>query len=245
MPPVDALTMDGALRRKCGQLGQFRCEEGRKLILRHLAKGHGKLAMLNQPKLTDMSVDRHIVGQQVMHLKAYNDRSLSEIVIDDIVLPSTALLARGPEATELLQQILDNVTLAICAESVGAMDRALAITMDYMKTRKQFDRAIADFQALRHRLVEHSLVLFNARSLVRIAALAMSGDDKVSATKAVAAAKWYAGRAARQVGHDVLQLHGAIGFQDETAISHYGKFLVSLDAMMGDAEYQMTRFVAG
>ena len=177
------------------------------------------------------------------HLKAYNDRGMSALVFDDLALPEAALLVQGVRASELLREVLDIVTLALCAEGIGAMDKALAITIDYMKQRKQFGRPIAEFQALRHRVVEHSLALFNLRSLVRVAAGAFDRQSG-EARKAVAAAKWLAGRAARQIGHDVLQLHGAIGFQDETAISHYAKFLVSLDAMLGDSEYHMTNYLA-
>jgi len=124
------------------------------------------------------------------------------------------------------------------------MERALKITIDYMKARQQFGRSISEFQALRHRLVEHSLALYNVRSLVRLAVTAVDQDgDGVAIRKAVSAAKWMAGKAARQIGHDVLQLHGAIGFQDETPISHYAKFLISLDAMLGDSEYHLTRYI--
>lgn len=176
-----------------------------------------------------------------LHGKVYNDRAASTIVMDGLKVPDV-LLSRGAPAEALLQEVLDKVTLAMCAEGIGAMDRALAITLDYMKTRKQFGRPIAEFQALRHRVVEHCLALYNVRSLVRIATTAFA-DGARDASKAVAAAKWMTGRVARQIGHDVLQLHGAIGFQDETPISHYAKFLVSLDAMLGDAEHHMTQYL--
>lgn len=177
-----------------------------------------------------------------LHHKAYNDRTASTIDMNALTLDDAALLSRGAPAQALLAQVLDKATLALCAEGIGAMDKALAITLDYMKTRKQFGRPIAEFQALRHRVVDHCLALYSARSLVRIAAAALT-DGPSDACKAVAAAKWMTGRVARQVGHDVLQLHGAIGFQDETPISHYAKFLVSLDAMLGDAEHHMTQYL--
>jgi acyl-CoA dehydrogenase len=181
--------------------------------------------------------------QSAKHLKAYNDRAVSELVFSDLALPETALLLQGERATALLNDVLDTATLALCAEGIGAMDKGLAITVDYMKQRKQFGRAIAEFQALRHRVVEHCLALFNVRSLVRIAAGSF-GEDVAARRKAVSAAKWMTGKAARQIGHDVLQLHGAIGFQDETPISHYAKFLISLDAMLGDTEFQMTQYLS-
>lgn len=181
--------------------------------------------------------------QAPRHGKAYNDRAVSEFSLDGLKLDDSALLVQGKQAEALLRQVLDKVTLALCAEGIGAMDKALAITLDYMKTRKQFGRPIAEFQALRHRVVEHCLGLYNARSLVRIAAGTFA-EGTANASKAVSAAKWMTGRAARQIGHDVLQLHGAIGFQDETPISHYAKFLVSMDAMLGDSEHHMTQYLS-
>ncbi|ETR78719.1 acyl-CoA dehydrogenase [Afipia sp. P52-10] len=176
--------------------------------------------------------------------RAYNDRSTSDIAFDGLLLADDALVAGGDVASAVLHEVVDLVTLALCAEGVGAMERALKITIDYMKARQQFGRSISEFQALRHRLVEHSLALYNVRSLVRLAVTAVDQDgDGVAIRKAVSAAKWMAGKAARQIGHDVLQLHGAIGFQDETPISHYAKFLISLDAMLGDSEYHLTRYI--
>jgi acyl-CoA dehydrogenase len=177
------------------------------------------------------------------HGNAYNDRAASQLLLDGLKLDHTALLRHGKQAEALLQQVIDKVTLALCAEGIGAMDKALAITLEYMKTRKQFGRPIAEFQALRHRVVEHCIVLYSVRSLVRIAAGAFACET-ASTSKAVSAAKWMTGRAARQIGHDVLQLHGAIGFQDETPISHYARFLVSLDAMLGDSEHHMTQYLS-
>lgn len=176
--------------------------------------------------------------------RAYNDRSAADIVFDNLVLPETALVAKGEAASAALFEAIDMVTLALCAESVGTMERSLKITIDYMKARQQFGRSISEFQALRHRVVEHSLALYSVRSLIRIAVSAIDNASGADVRKAVSAAKWMAGKAARQIGHDVLQLHGAIGFQDETPISHYAKFLVSLDAMLGDSEYHLTRYLS-
>jgi acyl-CoA dehydrogenase len=204
-----------------------------KIIVTARLEGGGELALF----CVDASALR-----APLHRRAYNDRAASKIVLDGLRLADAALLARDAPAATLLQQVLDKVTLALCAEGIGAMDRALAITLDYMKTRKQFGRPIAEFQALRHRVVEHCLALYNVRSLVRVAAAAFT-EGAAGVSKAVSAAKWMTGRAARQIGHDVLQLHGAIGFQDETPISHYAKFLVSLDAILGDSEHHMTQYL--
>ena len=187
-------------------------------------------------------LDAAMAGLAITPLRTYDGRAVARLSIAATV-PAQALLARGEAAWRLVTDVLERVTLGTVAEAIGAMDRSLCITIDYMKARRQFGQPIAGFQALRHRVVEHCLALYTLRSLARLATTALAQDD-AGAVDAIAAAKWLAGLAARQVGHDVLQLHGAVGFQDETPISHYARRLVATDALLGDSEWQLSRWCA-
>ena len=153
------------------------------------------------------------------------------------------VLASGADADRLVDDVLHRAALLESAEAVGAMQRALEITVGHLRTRRQFGRPLADFQALQHRVADHYVRLFQLDAFVRAAARAIDrGTADVPAR--VAAAKWAAARSGRQVGHDVLQLHGAIGLQDETPISHYAKRLIACGARLGDAEIQVDRYRA-
>jgi acyl-CoA dehydrogenase len=124
------------------------------------------------------------------------------------------------------------------------MRRALALTVEYMRTRKQFGRSLSDYQALQHRVVEHFRLWMHTRTLVREAIVGWTWSSPVERAQRIAAAKWMAGRAGRAIALDSLQLHGAVGLQDETAVSHYAKRLVANDTLLGDSTHQMGRFIA-
>ena len=153
------------------------------------------------------------------------------------------VIARGAEADRLIEHALDCATLCESAEVVGAMQRALELTMEHLRTRKQFGRALADFQVLQHRLADDFVRVTQLLGFVRAAARSLArGMPDVQAR--IAAAKWAAARFGRQVGHDVLQLHGAIGLQDETPVCHYARRLLASGAILGDAEIQIDRYGA-
>jgi alkylation response protein AidB-like acyl-CoA dehydrogenase len=99
--------------------------------------------------------------------------------------------------------------VAIAAEIVGSMDAALAITLDYVKRRRQFGRAIGSFQAIQHRLAECAVQIEGTRWLVREAAA------RDAPLEAAAIAASHAAAAASQVFQETHQFHGAMGFTRE------------------------------
>jgi alkylation response protein AidB-like acyl-CoA dehydrogenase len=127
---------------------------------------------------------------------------------------------------------------AHCAEAVGVMDKALAITVDYMNTRKQFGVAIASFQALRHRVADMKMQLELARSMSYYASLKLNAppDER---RRAMARAKVQLGQSMRFVGQQAVQLHGGIGVTDEYIISHHFKKLTQLEMGFGDTLHHL------
>ncbi|WP_137921354.1 acyl-CoA dehydrogenase family protein [Hydrogenophaga sp. 2FB] len=182
------------------------------------------------------------IGARRYHL--HDGRGAADLQFNDLVLPEEAKLAGPERAGEMVEEALAFATVALSAESVGAMRRALALTVDYMRTRKQFGRSLSEYQALQHRVVEHFRLWVHTRTLVREAVVGWTSASPVERAQRIAAAKWMAGRAGRAIALDCLQLHGAVGLQDETAISHYAKRLVANDTLLGDATQQLGRFIA-
>jgi len=174
----------------------------------------------------------------------HDGRGAADFRFESLWLPASALVAGPERAGAILEEALALATLTLCADSVGAMRRALALTVEYMRTRKQFGRSLADYQALQHRVVEHFRRWVDARTLMREAAAGWPSASPAERAQRIAAAKWMAGRAGRAIALDSLQLHGAIGLQDETAVSHYAKRLVSNDMLLGDSTQQLARFIA-
>lgn len=152
--------------------------------------------------------------------------------------PARRLLA---DAGAAIQDALDAGALALCAEAVGAADATYETTLDYLKTRKQFGRAIGSFQALQHRMVDLKTEIEQARSITILAASRMDTDGQ---TRAVSMAKNLIGRTARLVAEEAIQLHGGIAMTWEYPISHYAKRLVMIDHQLGDTDHHLTRVMA-
>ncbi|MEI7786677.1 MAG: acyl-CoA dehydrogenase family protein [Betaproteobacteria bacterium] len=149
--------------------------------------------------------------------------------------PAQLLAADGLAA---LEEALDMGAACACAEGVGAMDKSLAITADYMNQRKQFGVAIASFQALRHRLADMKMQLELSRSMSYYAWLKLLAPAQERA-QAVARAKVQLGQSMRFVGQQSVQLHGGIGVTDEYIISHYFKKLTALELSFGDTLHHL------
>ena len=137
-----------------------------------------------------------------------------------------------------LERGVDIGIAASCAEAVGAMEALLAITVDYMKTRKQFGVAIASFQALQHRVADVKMQLELARSMSYFASLKLS-EPAAARRRALSQAKVQLGHSMRYVGQQCVQLHGGIGVTDEYVASHYFKRLTMLEMAFGDTLHHL------
>ncbi|MEO8296386.1 MAG: acyl-CoA dehydrogenase family protein [Burkholderiales bacterium] len=155
-----------------------------------------------------------------------------------------AVLGDGESALGAVRGVVDQALVYLAAEACGAMRAANAITLDYIKQRKQFGQALAEFQVLRHRMVDMTVQTECSYSLALHAALTGSGAAAGSAelAKVAAAAKVQTGRAGRWVGHQGIQLHGGMGMTDDMAIGHYMKRLVMIDTAFGNADHHQRRF---
>ena len=147
------------------------------------------------------------------------------------------LLAAGP-AFAALEHAIDIGIAALCAEAVGAMDKLVAITVEYMNVRKQFGVAIATFQALRHRMADVKMQLELARSMSFFATLKLN-EAAPARRRALAQAKLQLGQSMRFVGQQCIQLHGGIGVTDEYIASHYFKRLTVMEMSYGDTMHQL------
>ena len=127
---------------------------------------------------------------------------------------------------------------ATCAEGVGLMDKLLAITVEYMNTRKQFGNTLANFQALRHRIADVKMQAELGRSMSFFASLKL-GDAPDQRRRALSQAKVQLGNSMRYVGQQCTQIHGGIGVTDEYISSHYFKRLTMLEMAYGDTMHHL------
>lgn len=151
--------------------------------------------------------------------------------------PATLLVGPG-DGLAVLERAVDIAIAAQTAEAVGVMDQLVALTVDYMNTRKQFGVAISSFQALRHRIADVKMQLELARSMSYYATLKLGETDDVR-RRAVSQAKVQLSQSMRLVGQQCIQLHGGIGVTDEYAGSHYFKRLTVMEMQFGDSLHHL------
>jgi alkylation response protein AidB-like acyl-CoA dehydrogenase len=125
-----------------------------------------------------------------------------------------------------------------CAYAVGVMDKTIAVTAEYMNTRKQFNTTLSSFQALRHRIADVKMQLELARSMSYFVNMKL-GSPAAERSKAAAQAKVQLGTSMRFVGQQCVQLHGGIGVTDEYIVSHYFKTLTQLEMSWGDTFHHL------
>jgi alkylation response protein AidB-like acyl-CoA dehydrogenase len=149
------------------------------------------------------------------------------------------VLGETGAALPLVERVVDEAIAALCAEAVGAMAAMHELTVDYLKTRRQFGREIGSFQILQHRAVDMLIALEQARSMAMLATMMAADDNAVERRNAIAAAKVQIGRSAKFIGQQSVQLHGGIGMTMEYTVGHYFKRVTMIDTMFGDAGHHL------
>jgi len=150
-----------------------------------------------------------------------------------------AALGEPGNALPLIERVADIAIAAQCAEAVGAMAAIQEITVDYLKTRKQFGVPIGSFQVLQHRAAEMLIALEQARSMAMLAAMTAEEENAAERRKAISAAKVQICNSGRIVGQQAVQLHGGIGMTMEYKVGHYFKRVTAIQAQFGDAVHHL------
>ena len=130
-----------------------------------------------------------------------------------LVLEGRSARRVGPAGDQraLLARAIDDIGIALCSESVGACDRALEMATEYAKARVQFDRPIATFQVIKHKIVDMLHQLELARVATHYAAWASQVDDP-QREAAAALCQGFVAEAATMITGENIQVHGGVGF---------------------------------
>jgi pimeloyl-CoA dehydrogenase small subunit len=165
----------------------------------------------------------------------------ADITFTGVEIGADAAIGDPENGLALIEQVVDDARIAMCAEAVGAMDESLKSTVEYLKTRTQFGVPIGSFQVLQHRAADMFVAVEQARSMSMFATMAADFDDARARANAVAAAKVQIGRSGKFVGQQAIQLHGGIGMTMEARIGHYFKRLTMIENTFGDSDYHLRR----
>jgi pimeloyl-CoA dehydrogenase small subunit len=165
----------------------------------------------------------------------------ADITFTGVEVGADAVIGDAENGSPLIERVVDDARIALCAEAVGAMDESLKTTVEYLKTRTQFGVPIGSFQVLQHRAADMFVAVEQARSMAMFATMASDFDDAKERANAVAAAKVQIGKSLKFVGQNAIQLHGGIGMTQEAKIGHYFKRLTMIENTFGDTDYHLRR----
>jgi pimeloyl-CoA dehydrogenase small subunit len=165
----------------------------------------------------------------------------ADVTLTGVEVGGSAAIGDPENALPLIERVVDEARIAMCAEAVGAMDESLKTTVEYLKTRKQFGVPIGSFQTLQHRAADMFVAVEQARSMSMFATMASDFEDAKERATAVAAAKVQIGKSLKFVGQQSIQLHGGIGMTQEAKIGHYFKRLTMIENTFGDTDYHLRR----
>ena len=155
----------------------------------------------------------------------------AHVAFDDT--PATPLGDVSVDQTPLIDDVVARAQVAYCHEALGAMDTALKLTVEYLKTRKQFGVTLSTFQALTFRAADLYVSLELVRSTVMWATLVLL-DEPERAREAASRAKLQVDTAGRHIGEEAIQLHGGIGMTAEYSVGHYMSRLTAINHWLGD-----------
>jgi acyl-CoA dehydrogenase len=170
-----------------------------------------------------------------------DNRNAARCTLESVEVPASALIGERDAAADLLDPVFDRATICLAAEMLGVVSQAYETTLEYLKTRVQFDALIGSFQALQHRAVDMFCELELSKSLVIDA---LSAIDRLRPDVAImaSAVKARLAEASRLITREAIQLHGGIGMTDEHDIGLYLKRAAAAEVTFGDAAYHRDRF---
>jgi alkylation response protein AidB-like acyl-CoA dehydrogenase len=168
-----------------------------------------------------------------------------DLMLENVRLGADALLGQPGSAFPLIDEALDYASALASAEAVGLIGWCNAQTLDYIKTRRQYGKAIGSFQVLQHKMVELMIAHEQAKSMACLACVKVDTEpDARERARCVSAARIRIIDACRQVSQDTVQMHGGMGMTEEMKLSHGFRRLLVLQQMFGDHDFHMARFAA-
>lgn len=163
-------------------------------------------------------------------------RRLFDVTLNGVNADAAVELAGSNTADDLVASLKAHLLFAIAADSVGGAEAALEISVEYLKTRKQFDRPLAMFQALKHRCADMKTILAGAEALLWTHA---SGGRTAPVKQPVKAGalKAHAARVYHAITEEMVQLHGGIGLTEEHQCHLFLKRATLNESLGGSADH--------
>jgi alkylation response protein AidB-like acyl-CoA dehydrogenase len=175
--------------------------------------------------------------------RLFDGSDAADVLLENVSLPPQFLLCRGQRALQLVEGALDRGRAALCQEAVGLMEALQALTLDYVKTREQFDQPIGAFQTMQHRMADMFMELELVRSAAQLASRAIDCEQGNVRMRLISAAMVTICESANRFGQSAIQAHGGIGMTQEYLAGHYFKRLTLISRWLGDADQHLDRYL--
>jgi alkylation response protein AidB-like acyl-CoA dehydrogenase len=186
-------------------------------------------------------IDPSSEGVERTAYRLMDGQLVANITFNKVRLEASALLGESGKALPAIQKVVNQATVALCAEALGIMEKLNASTVEYTRTREQFGVSIASFQALQHRMVDTMIAYEQAKSMLYRTVCDMENDGE-EAERNVHALKVMTAKSGRLIGDEAIQLHGGMGLTDELDIGHYVKRLMMINTIFGSGDYHQSKF---
>jgi alkylation response protein AidB-like acyl-CoA dehydrogenase len=193
--------------------------------------------------LTLFAIDARARGVTSERQWLLDGRGAARIRLDGVEAPESAVLGGVGRGAEVLEHALDRATAALTAEMLGSMLTAFEMTIEYLKTRKQFGVLIGTFQALKHRAAN----VYTEIELTRSAVFGLHraiDERSADVPDLVDVAKARASDSFLLTANEAVQMHGGIGMTDEHDIGFFLKRARAAEVTFGDAAWHRGRYAA-
>ncbi|WP_431016282.1 acyl-CoA dehydrogenase family protein [Bradyrhizobium pachyrhizi] len=194
--------------------------------------------------LTLFLVDPKAKGLAVERTAMVDSHNAARIVFDNVEVNADSVLGEVDQGFGLLEGVLNIGRGAVASEMVGLSDEVFGRTVAYLKERKQFGKAIGEFQALQHRAAQLYIDIEITRAAVLKALQAIDTDIDKAAT-AVAVAKARAGTTATLAVQEGVQMHGGMGMTDQFDIGFFMKRARVCQELFGDSNFHTDQLASG
>jgi len=226
----------------------FRLDGAKTFVLDgHVAERFIVAARSSERGLTLLLVDARAAGVQIERTLMVDAHNAARLRFDGVRIAPDAVIGEVDAGGAVLDEVLDLGRVVVAAQLLGLADTVFGLTLGYLKERRQFDRAIGEFQALQHRAAELYIDIELTRALVlgALQAVDQHGDrNPAKAALIVAQAKAHACTTANRAVQEGVQMHGGIGMTDEFDVGLYMKRARALQELLGDAGFHADRVAA-
>jgi 3-oxocholest-4-en-26-oyl-CoA dehydrogenase beta subunit len=184
-------------------------------------------------------IDRHTQGISCELMPTIDGDKQYQVFFNNVRVDRVNMLGEEGQGWKYIQKVMPRAIVAKCAETIGACEKVMEISLNYVKERTAFGHPIGSFQSIQHRCADMLIDLEGSRLVTYKAGWLISSN--ADAFKEASLAKAWLNQCARRIAASAHQVHGAIGFTEDHILHLYTKRVRSNEFSFGDQEYHLNK----